>query len=72
MEEIIGLITSCGGGGLGALLIGVVILLVGFLPLILCPMMASKRGRSGCAWFIVGLLLGWIGVLIIACMRKEE
>ncbi len=43
-------------------------LLLGFASAIL----ANAKGRSGCAWFLMGVLLGPLGFLMIGFMPKIE
>ena len=38
---------------------------------IACPIIASKKGRSAVGWFFGGLLLGGIGLIIIACLPEK-
>lgn len=33
---------------------------------------ASSKGRSGCGWFIAGLVFGPIGLIAAGCMSKYE
>jgi apolipoprotein N-acyltransferase len=37
---------------------------------VLCYLMALKRRRSTLLWLIIGLILGWIGVLILYFLPK--
>jgi hypothetical protein len=41
-----------------------------FGPAILCYFMALKKRRSTLLWLIIGLILGWIGVLILYLLPK--
>jgi hypothetical protein len=40
-------------------------LLIWFLPAIVTGFVASGRGRSGIGWFFIGLVLGWIALILI-------
>lgn len=35
-------------------------------------LVASSKGRSGCGWFIAGLVFGPIGLIAAGCMSKYE
>lgn len=35
-----------------------------------CPIIAYQKGRSVAGWFFGGLLLGFIGLIIVACLPK--
>ena len=39
-----------------------------FLPPIIAYIIAKNRGRSGGNWFVIGLLFGWIAVLVVVCI----
>jgi len=39
------------------------------LPILICWNLGQSRNRTGWAW---GLLLGWLGVLILALMRPIQ
>ena len=41
---------------------------------ILCAAIAASKGRSAIGWFLIGVFLGLLGVIIIACLSnlKEE
>ena len=67
LPEISGLL----GGGILTLFIAFFVIAIGILPLIICPVMANNRGRSAVAWFFVAFLVGWIGVIILACLGDE-
>jgi hypothetical protein len=41
-----------------------------FGPAILCYLMALKKRRSTLLWLILGLILGWIGFLILYFLPK--
>ncbi len=41
------------------------ILLFWFLPAIATGVIASNRGRSGAGWFLLGVFLGWIALVIV-------
>ena len=45
--------------------------IVTVISTIACPIIASKKGRSGVGWFFGGLLLGGIGLIIIACLPEK-
>ena len=48
--------------------------LITAIAMIICPIIAHKKGRSAVGWFFGGLLLGGIGIIIVACLSdvKEE
>ena len=62
---------AIGGGIILTLIIAFFAIAVGILPLIICPVMANNRGRNAVAWFFVAFLVGWIGVIILACLGDE-
>ena len=39
---------------------------------ILCPIIAHNKGRSAVGWFFGGLLLGGIGLIIMACLSNKN
>lgn len=39
---------------------------------IICAIVASNKGRSGIGWFFLGLLLGIIALIIIACLSNKK
>lgn len=41
-----------------------------FLPGIICYYMAVKKRRSTFLWLLIGMILGWIGVLLIYFIPK--
>lgn len=42
------------------------------LAVIICPIVASYKGRSVAGWFFVGLFLGLIGIIIISFVKSEN
>ena len=57
---------------IGIILLCVLLLFLLFAPIFICSSLAVKRGKSGCLWAFLGFMFGWIGVLIVACLKKEE
>ena len=47
-------------------------LIVTVISMIACPIIASKKNRSVVGWFFGGLLLGGIGLIIIACLKEKD
>ena len=39
---------------------------------IISAVVASNKGRSGCGWFILGVLLGPLGIILILVMPKNQ
>jgi hypothetical protein len=39
---------------------------------IVSAVIASSKGRSGCAWFLAGVLLGPIGFVLALVMEKNQ
>lgn len=39
---------------------------------IISAVVASNKGRSGCGWFAVGLLLGPLGIILSLVVRTDE
>lgn len=40
--------------------------------MILCPIIAHRKGRSAVGWFFGGFLLGGIGLIIISCLSNKK
>ena len=47
-------------------------IIINVISLILCPIIANKKGRSALGWFFGGLFLGGIGLIIISCLSEKE
>lgn len=43
-------------------------IIVSVVCAVICALLARKKGRSVVGWVFGGLFLGWIGVIIIACL----
>ncbi len=41
------------------------------LPAIICAGLAPDRGRSGGLWFVLGLIFGWVALLVLAVVPAE-
>jgi uncharacterized membrane protein YeaQ/YmgE (transglycosylase-associated protein family) len=39
---------------------------------IIATIIATQKGRDGCSWFIIGFLLGPIGVIVALVIGKEQ
>jgi hypothetical protein len=48
--------------------VGVIVGLFVLLPIVIAIELGVSRRRSGWMW---GFFLGWLGVLILACMRAQ-
>ena len=55
--------------GLG--IFGVIGVIVTVISMIACPIIAHGKGRSAVGWFFGGLLLGGIGLIIVACLSDK-
>lgn len=42
-----------------------ILAIIAIIPIILCPVLADKRGRSIGGWIVGGVFLGWIAVIIL-------
>ena len=42
------------------------------ISMIACPIVASYKGRSVGGWLFGGLFLGFIGLLIVSCLKKND
>lgn len=51
----------------GALTIG---LILNFISMIACPIIAGNKGRSVAGWFFGGLFLSVIGLIIVSCLKE--
>ena len=60
------------GAIIGVVLLCALLLFLWIGPIFICSNLAANRGKSGCLWAFLGLMFGWIAVLIIACMKKED
>ena len=49
--------------------LGVIVTVV---SMIICPIIAHNKGRSAFGWFFGGLLLGGIGIIIVACLSNKN
>lgn len=47
-------------------------IIVTVISTIACPIIAHGKGRSTVGWFFGGLLLGGIGLIIIACLKPID
>ena len=52
----------------GIVAIYVVALLLNFVSLIACPVIASRKNRSVGGWIVGALLIGTLALIIIACL----
>lgn len=50
----------------------VIILILNILYIILCPIIAMKKGRSFVGWLFGGIFLGLIGLIIILCLPNKK
>ena len=48
------------------------ILLLWVLFGVCCALIANAKHRSGCGWFMGGVLLGPLGLIIVACLPRLE
>ena len=47
-------------------------IIVTVISMIVCPIIAHSKGRNAVGWFFGGLLLGGIGIIIIACLQRKN
>ena len=47
-------------------------IIVTVISMIICPIIASHKGRSALGWFFGGLLLGGIGIIIVSCLSEKS
>ena len=50
---------------------GVIGVIVTVISMIACPIIAHGKGRSAFGWFFGGLILGGIGLIIVACLSDK-
>jgi hypothetical protein len=60
-----------GGNPFGVAFIMAAVVGVWVMPPIMGHKMMTEKGRSGGAGIALGILLGWIGVLIVACLSTD-
>ena len=54
-------------------IIAIIIIFVGqMIPIIISAIIASYKERSELLWAFLGLIFGWIAVLIIACLSISK
>ena len=39
---------------------------------VISSIIASNKGRSGCGWFLVGIILGPIGIILALSIKKQR
>ena len=44
----------------------------GIIATIVCAVLADRKGRRVGGWIVGGLLLGWVGVIILACLSNQS
>ena len=49
--------------------VGIVVTVV---AMIVCPIVAHRKGRSAVGWFFLGLLLGGLGIIIVCCLSDQN
>ena len=42
------------------------------ISMIICPIIAGYKNRSVVGWFFGGLILGFIGLIIVACLPEKD
>lgn len=42
------------------------------IPLFICSSMASRKGKSRGLWILLGLIFGWLAVLVLAVSGSEK
>lgn len=57
-------------GVLVAYLVGIVVW--SLIPLMICSSMAGKKGKSKGLWVFMGILFGWLAVLVLAASASER
>lgn len=53
-------------------IIGIIGIIVTVISTIACPIIAHNKGRSAVGWFFGGLLLGGLGLIIVACLKEKK
>lgn len=53
-----------------AIIMAIIVLHV--VCMVLCPLIARQKGRNTVGWFLGGLFLGGIGLIIISCLSKKR
>lgn len=52
--------------------IGVPIAVIWLLSGIVSPVVATGKGRSGCSWFLFGIVLGPLGLILALAVSKNQ
>ena len=47
-------------------------IVLGIISLVLCPIIASVKGRNSVGWFFGGLFFGLLALIIIICLGEKE
>jgi hypothetical protein len=53
-------------------MIPAMVFMIWLLSGIVSAVIASNKGRSGCGWFIIGILLGPFGIILALVVSKNE
>jgi len=57
-------------GAVVGVLVGLVVW--SLIPLFICSSMASRKGKSKGLWVFLGILFGWLAVLVLAASASEN
>ena len=50
----------------------VILVIWSIIPLMICSSMAGKKGKSKGLWIFMGILFGWLAVLVLAASASER
>ena len=55
-------------------MVGVLVALIvwSLIPLFICASLAGKKGKSKGLWVLLGIVFGWIAVLVLAVSASEN
>jgi len=56
-------------------MLGIILLITlvwSLIPILICSALAGRKGKSRGLWVFLGLIFGWLAVLVIAVSSSEK